>query len=73
MNYTALIKEIGRGTKGARPMDQASAEALFAAILAQQVPDLELGAILLSLRIKGETADEIAGFMKMSVSFSSAL
>ena len=63
MNYTALIKEIGRGTKGARPMDQASAEALFAAILAQQVPDLELGAILLSLRIKGETADEIAGFM----------
>ncbi|WP_310389624.1 DNA-binding protein YbiB [Roseateles sp.] len=62
MQFAPLIKEIGRGIKGARNMDAATAEALFGAILDGAVPDLELGAILLSLRIKGERETELAGF-----------
>ncbi|MCV2349280.1 DNA-binding protein YbiB [Paucibacter sp. Y2R2-4] len=62
MQFAPLIKEVGRGTKGARDMDAATAEALFGAILDGQVPDMELGALLLSLRIKGESAAELAGF-----------
>ena len=62
MQFAPLIKEIGRGTKGARDMDAATAEALFGAILDGAVPDMELGAILLSLRIKGECETELAGF-----------
>lgn len=62
MNYAAIIKEIGRGTKGARDMDQEQAARLFGLILDGKVPDLELGAILLSLRIKGEHPDELLGF-----------
>ncbi len=62
MQFAPLIKEIGRGVKGARDMDQATAEALFGAILDGAVPDMELGAILLSLRIKGECEPELAGF-----------
>jgi anthranilate phosphoribosyltransferase len=62
MNFAALIKEIGRGTRGARNLDTAQAEALFGAMLDGQVPELELGAILLSLRIKGESEAEVAGF-----------
>lgn len=58
----ALIKEIGRGAKGARDLSMADAESLFTAMLAGQVPDLELGAILLSLRIKSESDDELVGF-----------
>lgn len=58
----AIIKEIGRGAKGARDLSSDEAHALWADILAGQVPDLELGAILLSLRIKGESDDELAGF-----------
>ncbi|MEN9880790.1 MAG: DNA-binding protein YbiB [Pseudomonadota bacterium] len=58
----ALIKEIGRGAKGARDLSMADAERLLTAILAGQVPDLELGAILLSLRIKSESDDELVGF-----------
>lgn len=58
----ALIKEIGRGAKGARDLSRDQAQALLAAILAGQVPDLELGAILLSLRVKGESDDELVGF-----------
>lgn len=64
MQFAPLIKEIGRGTKGARDMDAVQAEALFGAILDGQVPDMELGAILLSLRIKGESDIELAGFVR---------
>ena len=62
MLYPALIKEIGRGARGARDMTAEQAEELFGAILDGQVPDMELGAILLSLRIKGESAEELLAF-----------
>ena len=59
----AFIKEIGRGVKGARSMSRIDAAALYGAILEGRVSDLELGAILLAMRIKGESVDELAGFM----------
>lgn len=58
-----FIKEIGRGKKGARSMTRDDAHALYAAMLDGRVSDLELGGILLSMRIKGESVDEIAGFL----------
>ncbi|HEY0846487.1 MAG TPA: DNA-binding protein YbiB, partial [Noviherbaspirillum sp.] len=58
-----FIKEIGRGRKGARDLPREDARQLYAAMLDGRVSDLELGAILLALRIKGETVDEIAGFL----------
>lgn len=58
-----FIKEIGRGKEGARSLSRADAELLYGAMLRREVSDLELGAILLSMRIKGESIDEIAGFM----------
>ncbi|MBC7413840.1 MAG: DNA-binding protein YbiB, partial [Herminiimonas sp.] len=58
-----FIKEIGRGKEGARSLSRDDAELLYGAMLRREVSDLELGAILLSMRIKGESIDEIAGFM----------
>ncbi len=58
-----FIKEIGRGQKGARSMTREDAHALYAAMLEGRVSDLELGAILLAMRIKGESVEELAGFM----------
>jgi anthranilate phosphoribosyltransferase len=58
-----FIKEIGRGKKGARSMTRENARALYAAMLDGRVSDLELGGILLAMRIKGESVDEIAGFL----------
>lgn len=58
-----FIKEIGRGKDGARSMSRADAQELYAAMLDGRVSDLELGAILLAMRIKGESVDEIAGFL----------
>lgn len=64
MTYGPIIKEIGRGAKGARSLDPAEAQSLFGDVLDGRVPDLELGAILIALRIKGETLDELVGFKR---------
>lgn len=59
-----VIKEIGRGKHAARDLNRDDARALFAAMLAGAVPDLQLGAVLMALRIKGESLDELAGFLQ---------
>lgn len=58
-----FIKEIGRGKKGARSLTRDDAYQLYAAMLDGRVSDLELGGIMLAMRIKGESVDEIAGFL----------
>ena len=58
-----FIKEIGRGRKGSRDISSDEAFQLYAAMLDGRVSDLELGALVLALRIKGESVDEIAGFL----------
>jgi len=57
------IKEIGRGRDGARSLDRTQAADLMGQILDAQVSDLEIGAFCLAMRIKGETSDEMAGFL----------
>ena len=57
------IKEIGRGKQGARSLTREQAADLFGQLLEGSVTDLEVGAFCLSMRIKGETADEMAGFL----------
>ena len=63
MSYAHYIKEIGRGAQGARDLSSEDARQLYAAILDGGVPDLELGAILLALRVKGEGVEEMLGFL----------
>ena len=57
------IKEIGRGRDNARALSRDDARLLWTAVLEGRVADLELGAILLAMRIKGESVDELAGFL----------
>lgn len=58
-----FIKEIGRGKDGARSLSREDARTLYGAMLDGCVSDLELGAILLAMRVKGESVEEIAGFL----------
>jgi anthranilate phosphoribosyltransferase len=58
-----LIREIGRGAHGSRALTREQSRELMAAILDGAVGDLELGGVLIALRMKGETAAEIAGFL----------
>jgi anthranilate phosphoribosyltransferase len=63
MSIAKYIKEIGRGKEGARSLSRAQAYDLMVQVLAGTVSDLELGAFVMSMRIKGESPDEIEGFL----------
>jgi anthranilate phosphoribosyltransferase len=63
MGIGHYIKDIGRGKDGARALDRARAADLMGQVLDQQVSDLELGAFCIAMRIKGETPEEMAGFL----------
>ena len=63
MSYASIIKEIGRGADGSRDMTQEDAKYLYGAMLDGGVPDLEMGAILIALRMKAESIDEMIGFL----------
>ena len=64
MGIAQYIKEIGRGHEGARPLAIDAAADLMGQVLDGQVTDLEVGAFALAMRIKGETVDELLGFMQ---------
>lgn len=63
MGISHHIKEIGRGKEGARALSRAQAAELMGQVLDQQISDLELGAFCIAMRIKGETPEEMAGFL----------
>jgi anthranilate phosphoribosyltransferase len=63
MGIGHYIKDIGRGKDGARALGREQAADLMGLILDQQVSDLELGAFCIAMRIKGETPEEMAGFL----------
>ena len=63
MGIGKYIKEIGRGKDGARDLSREQAADLFGQVLDHSVTDLEIGAFCLAMRIKGETAQEMAGFL----------
>lgn len=59
-----ILRDIGRGKNAARDLNHEDARALFAALLAGEIPDLQLGAALMAMRIKGESLEELAGFLE---------
>jgi len=63
MSISHYIKIIGRGKDGARPITREEAADLWGQLLDGTVTDLETGAFCLAMRIKGETAQEMAGFL----------
>lgn len=63
MGISQYIREIGRGKQGARPLTRAQAQDLFGQVLDGSVTDLEIGAFCIAMRIKGETPEEMCGFL----------
>lgn len=63
MSISAYIKEIGRGTKGARSLSREQAKDLMGQLMDGQASDLETGAFCIAMRFKGESAPELAGFL----------
>jgi anthranilate phosphoribosyltransferase len=63
MTIGHFIKEIGRGKDGARALTREQAADLLGQILDGNVGDLEIGAFCIAMRIKGETTEEMCGFL----------
>ncbi len=64
MGIASHIKEIGRGANGARSLGADAAEDLMGTVLDGGASDLEVGAFAHAMRMKGETLDEITGFLR---------
>ena len=60
MGIQHYLREIGRGTRGARGLARAQAADLWGMLLDGQVSDLEAGAFCVAMRFKGESAEELA-------------
>lgn len=63
MGISQYLKEIGRGKQGARSLAREQAAELFGQILDGQASDLEVGAFCVAMRVKGETPEEMCGFL----------
>lgn len=63
MSISQYIRDIGRGKEGARSLSRVQAADLFGQVLDGTVTDLEIGAFCIAMRIKGETPEEMAGFL----------
>lgn len=64
MDYRKIIKEIGRGKNHARDLDEDTARGLYTHMLNGDVPELEIGSVLIALRIKGKGKPKCWAFMR---------
>ena len=62
MSFAHYLKHIGRGGVGPADPSEYDAFQLFSAVLDGGVPELELGALLLAMRVKSESLPELLGF-----------
>lgn len=63
MSLAPFVQILGRGPGRARSLTQDEARAAMTIVLSGQAAPEAVGAMLMLLRLKGETADEIAGFV----------
>jgi len=64
MTIAPYLREIGRGAKGARSLGVGPAQDLMAQLLDGRLSDLEVGAFAIAMRMKGESLDELIGFLQ---------
>jgi anthranilate phosphoribosyltransferase len=58
------LKDIGRGHAGSRSLSVERAHALFTEVFAGRLAPVELGALMMALRMKGESVDEVQGALQ---------
>jgi anthranilate phosphoribosyltransferase len=64
MAIASYLREIGRGAAGSRPLRPEQAHDLMAQLLDGRLSELEVGAFAIGMRMKGETLDELVGFVE---------
>lgn len=62
--FAQFVRILGKGKKGSRPLTEDEAFQAMQMIMQGEVLDVQLGAFLMLLRVKEETADELLGFVR---------
>ncbi|HKI62359.1 MAG TPA: anthranilate phosphoribosyltransferase, partial [Mariprofundaceae bacterium] len=62
-DLASFIRRVARGKHGSEHLSRMEACEVFGHLLDEQADALQLGAFLISQRMKGETSEEIAGFV----------
>lgn len=60
--FAEFVRILGKGKRGARGLTREEARAAMTLLLEDKVEDAQLGAFLMLLRHKEESAEELAGF-----------
>ena len=66
--FAEYVRILGKGKKGSRSLTEEEAFKSMSMILNNEVEDLQLGAFLMLLRVKEESPEELAGFVKAAKS-----
>jgi anthranilate phosphoribosyltransferase len=64
MSIAPYLRLIGRGAEGSRPLKPEQAHDLMAQLLDERLSPLEVGGFAIGMRMKGETLDELQGFVQ---------
>jgi len=62
--FAPYVRILGKGKTGSRSLSREEARDAMGMILRGEVKDVQLGAFLMLLRVKEESADELAGFVE---------
>ncbi|KZY29538.1 MULTISPECIES: glycosyl transferase family protein [unclassified Oleiphilus] len=62
--FAPFVRILGKGKKGSRSLTEQEAFEAMNMILKGEVEDVQLGAFLMLLRVKEESAEELSGFVK---------
>jgi anthranilate phosphoribosyltransferase len=69
LEFRKYIKAVGTGQKLSRDLTAEEAERAFRLLLEGEVTDAQIGGLLVPLRMKGESPDELATFVKVTRDF----
>lgn len=67
--FAQYVRILGKGRKGSRPLNYDEAKAAMGMILRGETEDVQLGAFMMLLRVKEESAEELAGFTQATKDF----
>ena len=62
--FARYVRILGKGKTGTRSLSESEAQEAFRMILRGEVDPLQLGAFLMLLRVKEESPEELAGFVR---------
>ncbi|MBE9539272.1 MAG: glycosyl transferase family protein [Proteobacteria bacterium] len=62
--FAQYVRILGKGKSGTRSLSQSEARDAFAMIMRGEVEPVQIGAFLMLLRVKEETAQELVGFVQ---------